>query len=135
MTSKEALERYGQPSDNAPWMMVYKVPIDLQVGVIPKKIFCNKDIQLMLEIAFENLISRGYTESELKTWDGCFNIRKKTSGINWSLHSWGLAIDVNAKDNCYGCESTLSSGFIECFTDAGFYWGGNFGDPMHFEKK
>jgi hypothetical protein len=52
-----------------------------------------------------------------------------------SLHSWGIAVDVNAFSNGLGKEPTLSAGFVKCFTDAGFDWGGVWKrkDGMHFQ--
>ena len=99
-----------------------------------KKIYCNKDLVEPLKKAFENLIKTGFIK-ELKTWDGCFNIRKKRGLTSLSLHSWGLAIDVNAAWNGLNKEPQLSKGFVKCFTDAGFTWGGTWArkDGMHFE--
>ena len=84
--------------------------------------------------ALTNLIQRK-RDHELKTFDGCFNIRKKRGLTSMSLHSWGVAIDVNAAWNGLGKPSTLTPEFVKCFTDAGFEWGGNWTrtDPMHFE--
>jgi hypothetical protein len=52
-----------------------------------------------------------------------------------SLHSWGIAIDVNAAWNGLGKEPTLTPEFVKCFTDAGFDWGGTWKrkDGMHFQ--
>lgn len=139
VTSKNCLDKYGKPKSDNPCMILWDVPADLEIGVIPKKIWCNKDLIEPLKKAFINLISRGYAESELKTWDGCFNIRPmRGTELNpvWSLHSWGIAIDINAFENSLGTKGKMSKGMVECFTDAGFKWGGNFKnrkDPMHFE--
>jgi hypothetical protein len=135
VTSKRCLEKYGHPSKDNPWMTLWDVPTELEIGAIPKRIYCNKDLIDPLKSAFINLISRGYAESELLTWDGCFNVRLTTSGTSWSLHSWGIAVDVNAFENGFNKPPKLSSGFVECFTDAGFNWGGKFTRPdgMHFE--
>lgn len=133
VTSKDALKKYGDPiKENN--MILWDVPTELEIGVIPKKIYCNKDLIKPLEQAFKNLISTGYVK-ELKTWDGCFNIRKKRGLTSMSLHSWGIAIDVNAAWNGLGKEPILSKGFVKCFTDAGFLWGGTWTrkDGMHFE--
>jgi len=84
--------------------------------------------------AFKNLISTGHV-NELKTWDGCFQIRNIRGRTSPSLHSWGVAVDVNAAWNALGKKPTMSPGFVKCFTDAGFNWGGVWKRPdgMHFE--
>jgi D-alanyl-D-alanine dipeptidase len=90
--------------------------------------------------------------SELKTWDGCYNFRpmrgyeqkytaamqagKVAEAITYlSVHSWGCAVDVNAFENGLGKDPKLSAGFVKCFTDAGFDWGGTWKrkDGMHFQ--
>lgn len=114
---------------------MWDVPASLQIGVIPKKLYCNKDLVWPLTKAFTNLVARGYVK-ELKTWDGCFNIRNKRNGSTASLHSWGIAVDVNAFENGLNQKPKLSTGFVKCFTDAGFDWGGNWHSPidgMHFQ--
>ena len=117
VTSQQAQKKYGTPTKDNSCMTLWDVPSHLEIGVIPKKIYTNKDMVEPLKRAFGNLISRGFVE-ELKTWDGCFNIRKKRGGTTMSLHSWGIAIDLNAFENGMGKEPKLSSGFVKCFTDA-----------------
>lgn len=150
MTNKELFNKYGHPTEKKN-LIVWDVPTDLEIGFIPKKIYCNKDLIEPLTNAFKNLIERGFV-SELKTWDGCYNFRpirgyeKKyeqamrsndtEASIGFlSTHSWGCAIDVNAFENGLGKTPKLSKGFVQCFTDAGFEWGGNFKrkDGMHFQ--
>ena len=134
LTSQQAMKKYGMPSPSNPNMVLWDVPSELEIGVIPKRIYCNKDMAKPLEQAFENLIQRNHV-NELKTWDGCFNIRKKRALTSMSLHSWGLAVDVNAFENGLNQTPKLSKGFVECFTDAGFDWGGTWKrkDGMHFQ--
>ena len=122
VTSAQALKKYGTP-ENQKSMVLWDVPTELEIGVIPKKIYCNKDLVKPLSIALQFLINTGYVK-ELKTWDGCFNIRKKRGLSSMSLHSWGIAIDVNAFENGLNMQPKLSAGFVKCFTDAGFVWGG-----------
>jgi hypothetical protein len=133
ITSKQALERYGDPKLEKS-MVLFDVPTHLEIGVIPKKVYCNKDLVKPLTQAFTNLIERKLV-GELKTWDGCFNIRNTRGASNPSLHSWGLAIDVNAAWNGLSTKGNLTPQFVACFIDAGFDWGGNFSrlDPMHFQ--
>lgn len=133
VTSAECFDKYGDPVKEK-GMIMWDVPAHLEVGVIPKRIYCNKDLVKPLTLAFDNLIYTGAVK-ELKTWDGCFNIRKKRGLSTMSLHSWGLAVDVNAAWNQLNKKPMLSPKFVKCFTDAGFDWGGNWKrcDGMHFQ--
>ncbi len=136
LTAKDCLARYGNPHDEKS-MTLWDVPPVLEIGVIPKRLYCNKEMVKPLTQAFQNLIKTGYVK-ELKTFDGCFNIRgKRGNPQSYSLHSWGVAIDVNAAWNGFGKKPTLSAGFVKCFTDAGFDWGGVWTKPdgMHFQLK
>lgn len=133
LTSQDCLARYGDPyRENH--MVLWDVPAELEVGVIPKRLYCNKDMVKPLSSALHNLINTGAV-AELKTFDGCFNIRRKKGGTTMSLHSWGVAIDVNAAWNAFGAKPTLSELFVSCFTDVGFVWGGTWTKPdgMHFQ--
>ncbi len=135
VTSQQALKKYGTPSQSNPNLILWDVPAELEIGVIPKRIYCNKDMVAPLTAAFKALIATGCV-TELKTWDGCFNIRKKRGLASMSLHSWGLAIDVNAFENGLGQTPKLSKLFVSCFTNNGFNWGGNWKsrvDGMHME--
>ena len=134
VTSAQCLKKYGDPTLERN-MIVWDVPSELEIGLIPKRIYCNKDLVAPLGQAFKNLIATGHVK-EIKTWDGCFNIRKMRALSSMSLHSWGIAIDVNASENQLNQVPKLSSGFVKCFTDAGFDWGGYWKgrtDPMHFQ--
>lgn len=134
VTSTQCFNKYGQPSNTNQWLILWDVPAALEIGVIPKRIYCNKDLVVPLSKAFQELIRTGHV-NELKTWDGCFNIRKKRGLKSMSLHSWGIAIDVNAAWNGLGEVPTLSADFVKCFTDNGFDWGGTWKrkDGMHFQ--
>lgn len=154
VTNQQFYEKYGDPlapGFAAKWLTMWDVPKELEIGVIPKRIYCNKDLIIPLSKAFNNLIATGFVD-ELKTWDGCYNARAIrgyeekykqarrakdiVSAIRFlSVHSWGNAIDVNAFQNALGTKGKLSIGFIKCFTDAGFDWGGIWArrDPMHFQ--
>ena len=135
VTSKQCYALWGDPAANErKFMTMWDVPAELEIGVIPKRIYCNKIMVQPLTVAFQNLIRTGYVD-ELKTWNGCFNIRRKTSGTTASLHSWGIAIDVNAAWNGFNRKPTMSAGFVECFVQAGFLWGGVWKRPdgMHHE--
>jgi len=139
VTSAQCLKKWGDPAvvtNELKYMTVWDVPTNLEIGVIPKKLYCNKIMVAPLSQAFTNLIDRNFVK-ELKTFDGCFNVRKKRGLTTMSLHSWGIAIDVNAAWNGLNKTPQLSAGFVKCFTDAGFDWGGTWArkDGMHFQLK
>lgn len=137
VTSKQCYAKWGDPATNErKFMIILDIPNQLEIGAIPKKVYCNKIMAKPLIAAIVNLISTGCVH-ELKTWDGCFNIRKKRGATSASLHSWGIAIDVNAAWNGFGKTPVLSDKFVKCFTDAGFEWGGNWKRPdgMHFQLR
>jgi hypothetical protein len=134
VTAEQCLKKWGIPSSGSRYLVLW-TPDDLyRRGAIPARVYCNRDLVKPLRQAFTNLITRGCID-ELKSWDGCFNIRQQRGGSSWSLHSWAIAVDVNAKENPLGQTPVLSPEFVKCFTDAGFDWGGKWKKPdgMHFQ--
>jgi hypothetical protein len=134
ITADDARLKYGPPEKEA-GMVLFRVPPHLQIGAIPTRIYCNRDLVAPLTKAFTFILERGLSD-QVRTWDGCFNIRpSKGNDGAMSLHAWGLAIDINAAWNSYGRVPTLSPELVKAFTDAGFAWGGWWRKPdgMHFE--
>lgn len=131
--SADCLKKYGDPLLEKS-MALFMVPVDLQFGAIPRRVYCNRDFAAPLQKALQNIKDRGLV-NEVVTWDGCFNIRKKKGNTSPSLHSWGLAIDINAAWNGYNKPPTMSKELVKCFKDAGFDWGGDWAIPdgMHFQ--
>lgn len=146
-TDEEAKFRYGPIIDGvwnqeSKWMTVYNTPDWFQFQVINSatgkpciKIYMNKDMVDPLNEALRLVKERGL-QSELRTWDGCWMVRD-IRGIpgKLSTHSYGMALDFNAKWNALGQPPQFSSEFVQCFKDAGFVWGGDFRrlDGMHFQ--
>lgn len=136
ITARDCLSRYGDPVLERA-MILWDVPVHLEIGVIPRRIYCNQDLVVPLGLALDNLRVAGLAD-DIKTWDGCFNIRKsKGSILSWSLHAWGLAVDIDAAWNRYGRLPTMDSRIVECFENAGFEWGGRWRVPdgMHFQLR
>ena len=134
LTASKCFSLFGAP-DSESSLVVWEVPADLLVHSIPKHIYCNKLMVKPLGIALSNVIKNGRSK-DILTWDGCFNIRATRGAVGVpSLHSWGLAIDINAAWNQLGKVPTMYASLVKCFTDAGFDWGGNFSRPdgMHFQ--
>lgn len=135
VTSKQCLAKYG-PAEKESAMTLWVVPEYIDIPAMPKRIYCNRDLVHPLNQALLNVVGRGLSD-QLKTWDGCFNIRKKRGAVSSSLHSWGVAIDINAAWNGFGKTPTMSPELVKCFTGAGFDWGGVWSKPdgMHFQLR
>lgn len=86
----------------------------------------------------ETLVSAGMIVKP--TWDGCFVPRHK--GWNpkrgLSLHTWGIAVDLNAADNPMRTAGKMNRLIVQCFERRGWTWGGRWSpkncDPMHFQR-
>lgn len=150
MTRHDVVARYGYidfaskhwPNQNI-WMAMLEIPpawfpswtvLDTKIPV--RHIYCNKDIHKPLLAALQSVHALGLG-NELHTFDGCFNIRGIRGGGSFSLHSYGLALDIYARRNIMSriLRTTFSKEFIRCFKEQGFYWGGDWSgtkDPMHF---
>jgi len=97
---------------------------------------CHRLIAPTVTRALEDLKQRNLCHL-INTFDGCFVPRH----MGWdpkralSRHSWGIAVDVNARLFPYGSEAKQNPRLIETFGRQGFAWGGEWRtpDPMHFE--
>jgi len=140
---RELTAKYGYPKERAG----YLTTIDLRefaayLGHVRDftgkpwscKIYGHEVMAEPLKRAFGLLCSRGLA-GELRSYDGCFNIRKMVYGRSYSVHSWGMAVDLNAAQNPYGGPVRFSDEFILCFAEAGFEAGAlwNTPDGMHFQ--
>jgi hypothetical protein len=133
LTWNHALAIYGDPELERS-MVMFDVPTELEVGAIPKRIYCNRDLVVPLTHALTLVVKRGLAD-KIRTWDGCFCVRRKRTGSSLSLHSWGLAVDLNASWNRMGKKSAQDSALVACFKESGFDWGGDWSRPdaMHFQ--
>ena len=139
ITSGQCLNKFGRPGTGSEgkYMTLWVVPPELAQGKLPKKIYCNLLMVEPLKKAFSNIIKRGLLD-QVKEWNGCYLVRQKRGGTSWSMHAWGLAVDLNASTNGFGKKPTMSKELIACFTDTGALdWGGVWGKPdgMHFQLK
>src|SRR6185369_7565160 len=152
ITSEQAIKKYGNPlTDQLNWerknMIMFDIndTINQANPVIPNRIYCNKDFGVVVDKWLTALYEHKLLE-EIKTWDGCFNVRKMR-GINaLSLHAFGIAIDINASHNPLNVsrEQCVLKGlvpFTEEFVkvsrnivDCGWDWSSRF-DGMHFQLK
>jgi|WetSurMetagenome_2_1015567.scaffolds.fasta_scaffold02911_21 hypothetical protein len=139
----ELTELFGRPNKNASWLTFidltqYREYFRHVSGYWEKSddgkwgFTGHELLQLEFPSVIETLIARNLI-GELKTFDGCFNIRKMTSGRSYSVHSWGLALDFNAADNSYGSDWSFSDEYYKAWADHGWECGSlwNTPDGMH----
>lgn len=132
-------ERYG-PIENGVWaneqtfMRYIDVPQDLCRPMGHNRIYCNIDIAEPLTKALQSIVNRGLT-GKIHSFDGCFNIRPSRSNERQSVHSWGMAVDINADTNKLGEDGDMAPEIVACFKEQNFVWGGDWHhkDPMHLQ--
>lgn len=152
ITREECVKRFGAIDftsghwpDQSKWMTMLEIPstwfpgwMVMNTAIRVTHIYCNKNFKEALFEALD-LIQRRKLGETLTTFDGCFEVRMtRGSNNDFSAHSYGLAIDINALKNPLGA---TQGGFfdlpavVDCFTSQGIAWGGDFShrkDAMHF---
>ena len=129
--------RYGDPREpgfEQKWMSTWEVQAE-HAWFPKRRLYLHKHLRPLLDTAFRVLGARNL-QAEIKTFDSCFNIRNVRGSRNvLSVHSWGAAIDLNAKENPLASQGAWSRQFIDVMTEAGIYCGQSWQgrkDPMHF---
>jgi len=147
MTAQQIIiNKYGEPDKDYLAKFCFNWQVKHDFSWFPAtKIFINKDFKTKLAIAFINL-EKNNCQTEIKTYDGCFNERNVRAASSQSLHSWAMAIDLNAALNPMVIKpfesitvtdrlGKWSGQFIAIMKAAGITCGGYFihrPDPMHF---
>jgi len=95
-------------------------------------------LRVLTSIGETRKADRGIME-EAEDYGGIYNYRSKRGGTSLSLHSWGIAIDLDADDNGFRdhwpVKADMPLSIMEAFaregwTSAGAFWGY---DAMHFQ--
>ena len=137
LSQRYLLGAYGDPRATGwqyRWMTLWEV--GKEFPWFPKsRIYIHKDFQRVLRGAFAALVRQGL-HKEIKTCDGSYNLRKLRGSFSvLSVHAWGCAIDLNARQNPMGSEGQWSAEFIAVMAEhrvfCGQLWEGR-KDPMHF---
>jgi hypothetical protein len=100
------------------------------------RISCHRLMIPQLRGALQELQDAGLGDL-LSTYDGCYVPRfiSRNPDNSVSLHTWGIAIDMDAATNGRGIRGTMDMRVVDTFKRWGFRWGGDwdYTDPMHFE--
>lgn len=100
--------------------------------------FCNHRVQCHKVIAplLKSIEKITHVRDHVNTVDGCYVVRAIRGGANPSLHSWGLAIDINAHQFPLGSSNRQNHDLTVAFQSQCFFYGGDFyhrKDPMHYQ--
>ena len=99
---------------------------------------CNKGMLPQLRGALEEIQLSGLASAiHPDEYAGCYYPRyiNRDPSYGLSLHSWGIAVDLNVPGNQRGTAGEMDRRVVAIFKKWGFAWGGdwNYTDPMHFE--
>ena len=153
MTTQQVTKKYGAPNvTGAGYLIKIELPYPMRIAwdtdSTVKTMMCHKLVADKLKAVFnELLIHYGYEkikELGIDLFGGCFNYRKMRNGSSWSMHSWGIAVDLDPARNTLK-ETSATARFarpeykamIDIFYNHGFISLGrekNY-DWMHFEIK
>lgn len=108
LTPSQALAKYGKPNEvgegylvkiNLPYPMRLAWDKDTSVNSIR----CHHLVADNFSAVFKDLLDHyGYDkikELGIDLYGGCFNYRKMRGGTQMSIHSWGIAIDLDPDRN------------------------------------
>ena len=99
---------------------------------------CNKAFLPQLRGALTEIVQRGLASKiNPDEYAGCYYPRYigRSASNGLSLHSWGIAVDINVPGNLRGTRGEIDREVVKIMKKWGMAWGGdwNYTDPMHFE--
>lgn len=102
------------------------------------RVTCHRVLVPQLRGALQEIVDRDLAGSiDADDYGGCFVPRfiDRDPRRGLSLHTWGIAVDLNVSGNQLGTVGTIDRRVVEVFARWGFAWGGHWArpDPMHFE--
>ena len=102
------------------------------------RVTCHRVMLPQLRGALTDVVEAGLSDRiHPDEYAGCFHPRyiagDPSQGL--SLHSWGIALDLNVPGNQRGTVGEIDREVVAIFKRWGFAWGGDWAytDPMHFE--
>lgn len=99
-------EFYGSPGDSrqqTALILPYKMRLAWDLDTVVRQFSCHRKVHDALEYVFESALARyGIDEVQrlrLDLFGGCLNVRRMRGGTSWSMHSWGIAVDIDPDHN------------------------------------
>lgn len=140
------IRRYARPDGTASpdWerqfigsaRLPFAVALDWDTSKTASSLRCHQLLVPLFERVFADIVAANL-QGAVKTYGGAYNWRMKRGQAKASTHSWGIAIDLNARTNGMGHLGDMSPALVDLFERRGFIWGGRWAganrDPMHFQ--
>ncbi|HEX9259769.1 MAG TPA: M15 family metallopeptidase [Acidimicrobiales bacterium] len=126
------------------WFAANMRRVRFRIGPRTAVTWCHRLVAPDVQAAFDEIAAARLTwrldVANIRRYGGCYGAREvravgSTTGGQLSRHTWGMAFDLNTRQNCMGCRPRLDCRIVRIFRAHGFAWGGNFLTPdgMHFE--
>jgi hypothetical protein len=95
---------YGKPGSN---QVTLNLPYPMRIAWEPKQTVrswsCHRKVHDNMERIFQRTLDyygmEKIRELRLDMWGGTLNVRKMRGGSAWSMHSWGIAVDIDPDNN------------------------------------
>ena len=104
-TEAECPKFYGPKGENQTSIVLpYPMVLDWEPTTVIHKMTCHEKVAEPLTRIFKNLLahygSAKLAELGINQFGGCLNVRlKRGSKTSWSIHSWGVAVDLDPDRN------------------------------------
>jgi hypothetical protein len=116
------------------------VAANIATGDVPLlgTVTCHRVMLPQLRGALQEVADAGLAATiDPADFGGCYSPRfiGRDPQRGLSLHTWGIAVDLNVSGNHVGTAGTIDRRVVQIFERWGFAWGGRWSvpDPMHFE--
>jgi len=110
LSTVQAKTKFGEANKTGAGYLVtiqlpYPMRLSWQTKTTVTSIKCHKSVADQLTNIFNDILKH-YGLAKIKElgidlYGGCFEYRMKTSGTSLSLHSWGIALDLDPARNLY----------------------------------
>lgn len=113
-TEAKVFDFYGEPGENqVKCVLPYPMKIAWDLSKSVNSYSCHKLVKEPMEEIWNKVLEQyGLAEVQrlkLDVFGGCLNMRQKRGGTSWSMHSWGIAVDIDPERNGLKTKKPLAS--------------------------
>lgn len=98
---------YGEPGNPQATAGMVDLPYPMKIAwdksQIIRKFRCHAKVENAFESIFQKTLAHygaaKVSALALDVFGGCYNLRQMRGGTSWSMHSWGIAVDLDPEFN------------------------------------